>query len=62
MRAKDTHEWNEKITFIGTFPSLSQTFIVDVVVSDCCYKRVLASMELPFEMISMEVDGICKKR
>ncbi|XP_065073914.1 fer-1-like protein 6 [Ochlerotatus camptorhynchus] len=54
----NVHEWNEKIAFIGTFPSLTQTFIFEIIVSDCCYKRILTSKELPFSKLSKQIDSV----
>ncbi|XP_062543493.1 otoferlin [Armigeres subalbatus] len=58
LQSKTVHEWNEKISFIGTFPSLSQTFIFDIVVSDCCHRRVLASKSIPFSKLSKQIDSV----
>lgn len=54
------HEWNEKIAFIGTFPSLSQTFIFDVIASDCCHRRVVAGNDLQFSNLTKQIDSICR--
>ncbi|XP_055527083.1 otoferlin [Wyeomyia smithii] len=52
------HEWNEQLVFIGTFPSLSQMFIFDIFINECCHKRSIASIELPFDKLSKQIDGV----
>ncbi|XP_053686796.1 fer-1-like protein 6 [Sabethes cyaneus] len=52
------HEWNEQLVFIGTFPSLSQLFIFNLLINECCYKRSIAKIELPFSKLSEHIDGV----
>ncbi|XP_058828007.1 otoferlin [Topomyia yanbarensis] len=53
-----TNEWNEKLAFVGTFPSLSQMFVFDIVISECCHRRSLAFVELPFFKLSKQIDSV----
>ncbi|XP_055621532.1 otoferlin-like [Toxorhynchites rutilus septentrionalis] len=55
---KKVCEWNEKITFIGTFPSYSQMFVIDIIKHNCCQNRPITSIELPFSKLSKQIDGV----
>ncbi|XP_055604569.1 fer-1-like protein 6 [Uranotaenia lowii] len=50
--------WDENLAFVGTFPSLCQLFIFDIIINGCCQKRIYASVDLPFTSLSKKIDGI----
>lgn len=50
-------EWNERICFPGTFPSLCQTFIVQLMCVEKCSTRCYGDFEINFSDMGNMIDG-----
>lgn len=50
-------EWNECICFPGTFPSLCQTFIVQLLVVEKCSTRCYGDFEIHFSDMGISING-----
>lgn len=52
--------WNEKLSFVGTYPTTNQIIGIDLLTTNCCTSIVKSAKDIHFSSLSKRTNDTCK--